>query len=308
MTYDMTAVQRQLEAGPQEAVDRWEQCYHQQVFAAAQAIAQNREKSPVVLLAGPSGSSKTTTATRITQALGQLGVRAHLISMDNYYLSRSDPAFPRQEDGSPDLESPLGLDIPLLNEHFALLETGGDIYVPIYDFPSHSRLEGRSLRMDASQGDVFLFEGIHALNDLFTAKHPKAYRVYVAPEDDFSKDGRPFCTPQDLRLMRRVVRDYLFRGASAQYSLQLWGNVLSSEQQYVLPFRDTADTCITTTLPYELGVLGAFAQPLLQELPQDVPCRDQVDRVLTLLQDVTPLPADLVPGPSILREFIGGGT
>lgn len=305
MTYAIEDVRRQLEENPAAAVERWEQTYRDAVSRTADAILLNREKSPVVLLAGPSGSGKTTTATRIRDRLVERGARAHLLSMDNYFLSRSDPGFPLLPDGSPDLESPLGLDIPLLNEHFALLETGGDIYVPIYDFPSHSRMEGRSMRMDASQGDVFIFEGIHALNDLFTEKHPDAYRVYVSPEDGFSLDGKPFCTPEAMRLMRRIVRDYLFRGATAAYSLGLWENVLAGERQYILPFREKAHSRITTTLPYELGVLGAFAGPLLEDLPRDVDCRAAVDEVLDMLRYIPKVPAELVPEDSILREFIG---
>lgn len=306
MTYAIEDVRRQLEKDPAAAVERWEQTYREQVSRTANAIVKNREKSPVVLLAGPSGSGKTTTATRIRDRLVEQGVSAHLISMDNYFLPRSDPDFPLLPDGSPDLESPLGLDIPLLNEHFAMLETGGDIYVPIYDFPSHSRLADRSMRMDASQGDVFIFEGIHALNDLFTGKHPDAYRVYVSPEDDFSMDGKPLCTPETMRLMRRVVRDYLFRGATAEYSLGLWDNVLAGERAYILPFKEKANSRITTTLPYELGVLGAMAGPLLERLPADVPCRSAVDAVLELQKHIPKVPAELVPADSILREFIGG--
>lgn len=305
MTYAMEDVRRQLEEDPAGAVHRWEQAYRDAVSQTADAIIQNREKSPVVLLAGPSGSGKTTTATRIRDRLVERGISAHLISMDNYFLPRSDPDFPTLPDGSPDLESPLGLDIPLLNEHFAMLETGGDIYVPIYDFPSHSRLEGRSMRMDASQGDVFIFEGIHALNDLFTEKHPDAYRVYVSPADDFSLGGETFCTPEAMRLMRRIVRDYLFRGATAAYSLGLWSNVLAGERAYILPFREKANSWITTTLPYELGVLGAFAEPLLRELPKNVPCREAVDGVLRMLEHTPKVDPALVPADSILREFIG---
>lgn len=307
MTYDILDVERQLHGAPKEAVARWEAQYNAQVRAAAAAIAENREKSPVVLLAGPSGSSKTTTASRICRELQDMGIGAHLISMDNYYLPRNHPDFPLLPDGSPDLESPLCLDVPLLEEHFGILETGGDIYVPIYDFPTHRRLEGRSLRMDASQGDVFVFEGIHALNDMFTGKHPDAFGVYVAPEDSFSRGGEPFCAPTSLRLMRRIVRDYLFRGATARYSLELWGNVLDGEQQYILPFRPRAQQVITTTLPYEIGVLKRYVEPLLRELPENVPCREAVDILLRLLPQVQALPDTLVPDNSILREFIGGG-
>lgn len=306
MTYDIREISSLLAQDPAGAIARWEQDYRRQAASVAAHIADRRQESPVVLLAGPSGSSKTTTAARIRDHLTALGVPAHLISMDNYFLSRNDPDFPKLPDGSPDLESPDCLDIPLLDEHFSLLETGGDIYVPIYDFPSHRRLAGRSMRMDASLGDVFLFEGIHALNDRFTSRHPGACRVYVSPEDDFSMDGESFCTPVLLRLMRRMVRDYLFRGATAEYSLELWGNVVASEQRYIAPYQFTANCRITTTLPYELNVLGRFVASLVRSLPEDVPCREEVAAIRRILFEVAPLPDTLVPDDSILREFIGG--
>lgn len=307
MTYDIYEVSARLAQDPVNAIAAWEGSYQDQVTATAAYISANREKSPVVLLAGPSGSSKTTTAARIRDQLLSQGIRAHLISMDNYFLSRSDPAFPKLPDGNPDLESPDCLDYALLEEHFSLLETGNDIYVPIYDFPSHQRLPGRSMRMDASMGDVFIFEGIHALNERFTAHHLDACRVYVSPEDDFAKDGMTFCTPVLLRLMRRMVRDYQFRGATALYSLGLWPNVVESEKRYIAPYRPTANCCITTTLPYELGVLKSYVAPLVQDLPQDSPCQEEVSAIQRILSEVASLPDALVPQDSILREFIGGG-
>lgn len=307
MTYDFYEVSTLLAQDPAGSIAAWERGYREQVAATAAYIASNREKSPVVLLAGPSGSSKTTTAARIRDQLISQGIQAHLISMDNYFLSRSDPAFPKLPDGNPDLESPDCLDYALLEEHFSLLENGHDIYVPIYDFPSHQRLPGRSIRMDASMGDVFLFEGIHALNDRFTAQHLDACRVYVSPEDDFAKDGVTFCTPILLRLMRRMIRDYLFRGATALYSLGLWPNVVEGEKCYIAPYRPTANCCITTTLPYELGVLKRFVAPLVQDLPSDSPCQEEVSAIQRILSQVNALSDTLVPQDSILREFIGGG-
>ena len=308
MTYDITLINDNVRQEPARSVAYWEEFYRQRIIKTAEEILAHRELSPVVLLAGPSGSGKTTTATRLVQRLQKRGVTAHLLSMDNYYINRSDPNFPLLPDGRPDLESPLGLDIDLLNEHFAILETGGEIHVPIYDFPTHSRLEGKTIPMDASHGDVFIFEGIHALNRLFTEKHPNAFRIYVSPEDDFSLEGEPFCSPVLMRLMRRTVRDHLFRGAAAEYSLSLWENVLAGEQQYILPFRSEAHQCITTTLPHELGVMKPFALELFHRLPTEVPCRESVDALLNLLEQVESVSARFVPADSILREFIGEAT
>ncbi len=305
MIYQMEDVLSRLAEDPAAAIARWESGYQEQVDRVAAVIAENRDRSPVVLLAGPSGSSKTTTAARIRDQLLARSVRAHLISMDNYFLSREDPDFPRLPDGKPDLESPACLDMALLEEHFSMLETGGDIYVPIYDFPTHRRLPDRSIRMDASQGDVFLFEGIHALNGRFTAQHPAACRVYVSPEDSFQKDGRLFCTPALLRLMRRIVRDYQFRGATARYSLGLWDNVIQSEKRYIEPFRADATCRVTTTLAYELPVLRGYVLPLIRDL-HGVPCQEQVDALRELLGQLPDLSPSLVPAASILREFIGG--
>ena len=146
---------------------------------------------------------------------------------------------------------------------------------------------------------------IHALNERFTSRHPDAARIYVSPEASFIRDGKTLCTPVQLRLMRRIVRDHQFRGATAEYSLSLWGNVIASEAMHILPYRDTAHCVVTTALPYELGILKPFVTPLVQDLPDTVPCLDQVKSIRTLLRSVPELDADLVPDDSILREFIG---
>lgn len=305
MNFDILEMERRLAQDLSGTIALCEENYHRQVDEIAQAVLSHREKSPVVLLAGPSGSSKTTTGTRLKEKIQALGVPAHLISMDNYYLDWDDPDFPVLANGEHDLESPLGLDIPLLNEHFALLETGEDIFVPIYNFPTRSRLPDKHLHMDAAHGDVFIFEGIHALNPRFTSQHPDAFRLYISPVASFEAEGDLLCTPQLLRLLRRVTRDYQFRASSAEFSLKLWGNVISAEKIYISPYKAQAHGTIDTTLGYELGALKPYALPLFRELPQDVPCRDQVDAALRALELVTEIPKELVPQDSIIREFIG---
>lgn len=307
MTYDLQKVAARLAESPATAVTRWEQSYRDQVTAVAEQILLRRNKSPVVLLAGPSGSGKTTTAIRLRERLIAMGHRAHLISMDNYFRSWTDPDFPRFPDGSEDLENPDCMDTPLLEEHFSQLEAGECIYVPIYDFPSHRRLPDRLLRLDAAPGDLFIFEGIHALNRRFTLAHPDACRVYVSPEGTFAWEDRAF-SPQSLRLTRRLVRDYLFRGATVEYSLTLWGNVVSSEGQYVTPYRETAHCRVDTTLAYEPAVLLPYVGRLLANLPGEVPCREAVEALRAMVPTVPSLSSAYVPEDSILREFIGHTT
>lgn len=305
MNFDILEMERRLAQDVNRTIALCEENYHRQVAEIAQAVLNHRDKSPVVLLAGPSGSSKTTTGARLKEKIEALGVPAHLISMDNYYLDWDDPDFPLLSTGDHDLESPLGLDIPLLNEHFALLETGEDIFVPIYNFPTRQRLQNKHLHMDAAHGDIFIFEGIHALNPRFTAQHPEAFRLYISPVASFEAEGVLICTPQLLRLIRRVTRDYQFRASSAAFSLQLWDNVIASENVYISPYKSQAHGTIDTTLGYELGALKPYALPLFRALDEHIPCREQVDAVLHALEQVEEIPKELVPTDSIVREFIG---
>lgn len=305
MSIDIRQVNCLLSTDPETAIAHWEDDYRAQVQRISEEILHNRTRSPVVLLAGPSGSGKTTTGHRVRECIASMGVPAHLISMDDYYLGWDAPDFPTLPDGSRDLESPYCIDIPLLDSHFAALEAGEVVHVPLYDFPSHSRMPDRSIRMDPSQGDIFIFEGIHAHNSLFAEPHPNAYRLYVSPTQGFTCDGKPLCDPGILRLIRRTVRDYLFRGASVVYNLSLWENVLQGDRKYIQPYRPSASGEIGTTLPYELSALKAYGERLFHRLSEDVPCRGLVNQALEALQLAVPIPAGLIPPDSILREFVG---
>ena len=305
MTYNYDDIALRLAQDPIGAISDWEQDYQAQINAVGRFITANREKSPVVLLAGPSASSKTSTAGRIRDYLEYTGVHAHLLSMDDYFLDRDSSSYPTLPDGQQDLESPECLDTALLDEHFSILERGEDIYVPTFDFSTQKRAPGPGTYLDAERGDVFIFEGIHALNPRFTQRHPHAARVYVSPDATYLRGGEVFCSPVELRLMRRIVRDHLFRSASAEYSLSLWENVIAGEAKNILPFKDSANCTVTTALPYELGILKRFVAPLLEELQEDVPCRAEVDAIRRMLRNVNKVNPALVPDDSILREFIG---
>lgn len=302
---DLIQLTEDVRTAPEETVARWEAGYRRQVEETAKEVLAHREKSPVVLLSGPSGSGKTTTGHRLKEALEALGTTAHLISMDNYYVDWDLPDFPRTPDGERDLESPYCLNIPLLNRHFSRLESGEEILVPIYDFPTHKPLEGQFIPMNPVHGDIFIFEGIHALNPLFTTQHPEAYRLYISPASSFGASGREVCPPRLLRLMRRTVRDHLFRGASAEFTLFLWPNVMAGDKMYVEPHRVSAHGIIDTTLGYELFVLKPYTMELFRALGQDVSCRDMVEEAMAVLSGLPELPRDMIPEASILREFLG---
>ncbi len=305
MIYDLYEVARQLQSDAPGAIFAWEQHYSDQIAKVAELVAKNRALSPVVLLAGPSGSSKTTSGRRLRDLLIAQRIPAHLVSMDNYFLPWSAPGFPMTADGRRDLEAPGCLDLALLNEHFAMLEQGKPIDIPIYRFATHSRLKGRSIHLEIAPGDVFIFEGIHALNEIFTQQHPLACRIYVSPVSVFGVGSEVLCTSQQLRLMRRIVRDHQFRGVTAEYTLQLWENVLTSEKIYIEPHLMQAHRAVDSTLGYELQALQSYIVPLLRDLPETIPSYDKVQEALRGLSRITPLDSRMVPADSILREFIG---
>lgn len=302
---DLNLLTEDIKNSPTETVAHWEGNYRRQVEETAKAVLAHREKSPVVLLSGPSGSGKTTTGERLKEALKALGAPAHLISMDNYYVDWDLPDFPRTPDGQRDLESPWCLNIPLLNRHFSLLEAGEEIFVPIYDFPTHKPLEGQFIPMNPAHGDIFIFEGIHALNPLFTTQHPEAFRLYISPASSFGVAEREVCPPRLLRLMRRTVRDHLFRGAKAEFTLSLWRGVMAGDRMYVEPHRASAHRVIDTTLGYELFALKPHALELFRALPEEVSCRDMVEEAMAVLEGLPEIPREMIPQESILREFLG---
>ncbi len=275
---------------------------------AADMIEENLPNSPIVLLSGPSGSGKTTTAMKICEILEGRGIKTHSISMDNYFKDVTPENTPRTETGAYDLESPLCLDMDLLNRHFSRLSEGHEIVIPKYDFV-HQR---RNLRMNATlrlrENEVAVFEGIHALNDDITSVHPEAFKLYISARSnvvDF--DGRTVFKGTWIRLMRRVVRDYLFRGAHAADTLAQWDNIRRGEKLYISPFKNKADLQFDSSFPYEIPVLNNTATELFMNMPDDIPRYEELKSIMPafeLFEDVSP---DLLAADSLLREFIGGG-
>lgn len=303
----LEAVCAALAADAPAEIARAEAAYNAQIEAAAQKIQSNAAKSAIVLLSGPSGSGKTTTAHRIEKAIEGDSDICHYISMDNYFRSWDDPAFPYLPNGKPDLDDPACVDLPLMEEHFSALDEGRPIDIPVYDFGRHARNPERTIHLDIKPGDICIFEGIHALNPMFTERHPSATGIFVSPGATFTYEGKPVCPPQLLRLMRRACRDYLFRSASLAYTLSLWTNVVESEKKHVLPFREKADITIDTSISYELSALAPTLRPLLETLPSDAPLPElsaAMRRGLGAAGNAA-LPREIIPKDSLLREFIG---
>ena len=304
---DLAEVNRRVREDPKEFVAECERGYAEQVSAAADMIIENMKKSPVVLLAGPSGSGKTTTAFKLEQELEERGVTTHSVSLDNYFKTVDHRTVPRTPEGDVDLESPLCLDMDLLNEHFGMLARGEMIRIPRYVFSRQIRDPSRSTPLRLKENEIAIFEGIHALNDDLTAPHPEAFKLYVTASGGYWINDEQILTRQQLRLMRRVVRDFNFRGANAAYTLEMWPTVIRGERLDIDPYKTSADDWINSTLAYEVAVMKQFAGKLFAELLGSTIVNEELQSILPALALFSELDPELTPESSLLREFIGGG-
>ena len=308
MAYNLSEINERCRTDAAGFIADCDAVYADRLKKAADRIQENLERSPIVLLSGPSGSGKTTTAMKICEVLEERGVRTHSVSLDDYFKTVSPETTPRTASGAYDLESPLCLDMDLLNDHFTKLSKGERIYVPKYDFVHQSRMMryGRTLRL--KKNEVVVFEGIHALNDAITTVHPEAFKLYISARSNVLDDsGRIMFKGTWMRLMRRTVRDYLFRGTNAQSTLKNWANVRRGEKLYISPFKDKADLQFDSSFAYEVPVLNNTATELFAGMPEDTPRYQELRSILPAFEQFEDVSPDLLAADSLLREFIGGG-
>ena len=300
---DINAAVRRDPAGFMEECDRG---YQDKIARAAEKICENMKKSPVVLLSGPSGSGKTTTAEKLSQELERRGVRTHAVSMDDYFIRPDPDRMPRTPDGAIDYESPVMMDLKLLDEHFAKLTRGEWILVPRFEFARQMRNDSRGTPLKLGEDEVAIFEGIHALNTQLTNRHPDATRLYVSARSDIKgEDGRVMFKRTWLRLTRRAVRDYNFRGTDVSGTLDMWANVRRGEKLYISPYKDTAHIKFDTALAYETSVMASYAKPIMAAVPQENQRRHELLQLVTALDQFEPIDPKLVPPESLIHEFIG---
>jgi uridine kinase len=271
----------------------------------ADKIYAKQDAVRAVFIAGPSSSGKTTTAKRLAIQLKVMGIEPVPISLDDYYIN-SDKT-PRDENGKPDYECLEALDIALLNEQLLSLFKGNEIALPVYDFKTGRRREtgGKSIRLN--EKSVLIVEGIHGLNDALTPLVDKSvkFKLYVSALTQLNLDGHNRIPTSDNRLIRRMVRDYQFRGTSAVKTIQMWTNVQKGEKKHIFPFQNSADAAFNSALDYELAVLKFYAEPLLRSVKPTMPEYAEAVRLRAFLENFAPIPPQYVPGQSILREFIG---
>ncbi len=261
----------------------------------------------LVLLAGPSSSGKTTTCKRLSVQLLTNGIKPVQISLDDYFLDREQT--PLDEHGDYDFESIRALNLPLLNQQLQALFRGEEVELPRYDFPT-----GRSLssgrRMRLHDDEVLVMEGIHALNPELTKSIPEEqkFRVYASALTTLLLDTHNYIPTTDNRLLRRIVRDYKYRGTSAQESIRRWPSVRAGENRWIFPYQEEADAMFNSAMLFELAVLKTQAEPLLEQVPETSVEYAEAYRLKKFLSYIHPIPTDQLPPTSLLREFLGGSS
>ena len=265
---------------------------------------RKKKTARLILIAGPSSSGKTTFAKRLSVQLKVNGYRPVAISLDDYFVDREKT--PRDENGNYDFEALEAIDVQLFNEHLLALFEGKEVEIPKYDFKNGKRRPGRKLRIDKDQ--VIIVEGIHGLNPRLTPHVPEElkFRIYVSALTQINFDEVNRMSTTDTRLIRRMVRDYKFRGHSALDTLRMWPNVRRGEERNIFPYQEEADAMFNSALVYELPVLKIFAESLLAQVPENVDEYPEALRLLKVLDYFLPITnIEDIPRNSILREFIG---
>ena len=266
-----------------------------------------RKGVKLILLAGPSSSGKTTTCKRLSIQLIANGLRPLQISLDDYFVDRE--LSPRDENGDYDFESIHALNLKLINEQFNALFNGEEVELPRYDFPTGKSVKsGNKLKME--DNNVLVVEGIHALNPELTAQIPEElkYRVYVSALTTILLDDHNYIPTTDNRLLRRIIRDYKYRGVDARETIRRWPSVRAGENKWIFPFQENADVMFNSAMLFELAVIKQQAEPLLEQVPENCPEYSEAYRLLKFLKYIKPIPNTDIPPTSLLREFLGGSS
>lgn len=282
-----------------------EALHEKKITNIADKIHQRKDDVKVVLIAGPSSSGKTTFTRRLAIQLRVLGFNPVTIGLDDYFLPKEQT--PSDEDGNPDFESLRALNIDLLNDHLLSLFKGEEVEIPIFDFKvQRPKEEGR--RLQFSSRSILLMEGIHGLNPELTPDIPdkNKFKVYISALTQLNLDDHNRISTTDNRLIRRMVRDHQYRGNSALQTLNMWNSVRKGENRNIFPYQNNADAAFNSALDYELSVLKPYAEPLLRTIKPHDRVFNESKRLLTFLDNFSPIPGIYVPEQSILREFIGG--
>ncbi len=279
-----------------------------QIANIAEEITRRFEKGVrVVLISGPSSSGKTTFRKRLEVQLMVNMLKPVGISLDNYFVEREQT--PLDEHGGMDYESLYALDLPLFEQHMIRLMQGDEVELPMYNFMTGKR-EYKKNYLRMSNNSILIVEGIHGLNPELTAHIPseKKFLVYVSALTSISLDDHNWIPASDNRLLRRIVRDYRYRGYSAEQTISRWDSVRRGKDKWIFPFQENADVMFNSAMLFELAVIKQQAEPLLEQVPENCEEYSEAYRLKKFLDYIRPIPNRDIPPTSLLREFLGGSS
>ncbi len=303
---DIASLNSMIERGHLDSLIQTVEALHEKKMARiADDISAARDRIAVVLVAGPSCSGKTTFTRRLVVQLRVNGLNPVPISLDDYFIERH--LTPRGDDGEPDFEALDAIDLPLFNDHLVRLIQGEAVEVPTYDFLTGKRKQ-KGKRVKLGRDHMLIIEGIHGLNDRLTSSIPsgRKYKIYASALTHLNIDDHNRIPTTDVRILRRIVRDNLFRGYSATETIRRWPKVRAGEERNIFPFQEMADTMVNTALAYELAVLKPHAERLLEAINPEQPEYIEAKRLRKFLKYIIPVSDEGVPPNSIMREFVGG--
>ena len=268
---------------------------------------ENGDRVKLVLISGPSSSGKTTFSKRLLIQLMTNGLRPYPISLDNYFVVRSET--PRDENGDYDYESLYALDLELFNEHLQALLRGEEVEIPRYNFMLGKK-EYKGDKLKISEQTILILEGIHALNPELTPQIPshQKFKIYVSALTTISLDDHNWIPTTDNRLLRRIIRDFNYRDYSAQETISRWPSVRAGEDKWIFPYQENADVMFNSALLFEFAVLRSHAEPILTSVPRNCPEYAEADRLLKFIKYFIPIQGKEIPPTSLLREFLGGSS
>lgn len=288
-----------------ELISSHEQEFNQRADDIADDICAHLENNHLILTSGPSSSGKTTFALKLCALLKQRHMDALVVSLDNFFLEKD--RVPLNENGELDYESVHALDLSLIGSCFNELFSTGRAMFPRFDF-----IQGKQIlngyHMVLKEDTIIIAEGMHALNDLIIDKIPQinCKKIYISLLSDMMReDGTVFLKKQDIRLLRRIVRDYKYRGSSLENTLCMWGRVLAGDYMYVIPTKEKADLFVDTYFPYDLGIIKPFVSEHLDGVTPQMPYYEQICEIVQKMKLVKEIDDNLLPPTALIREFIG---
>ncbi|MBR1739842.1 MAG: nucleoside kinase [Ruminococcus sp.] len=290
-------------------VDECNEKYERRLKTCAEKIADGHNERPIVLLSGPSGSGKTTSALKIDNMLDEMGLFTHTISLDDYFLPKGEFEHMIDDNGKPDYESPLRLDIKKLNDHMMKIHDCEEIMIPKFNFAEQSTSDGFLFKR--GKDDIIVFEGIHALNPQITGPATEYARcMYVSVRSRVELTDGKLVHPKFIRLMRRLIRDELYRGRRPADTLDMFDSVQRGEDKYIQPYKHLADNdsqlSIDTFLAYEPSVYKDLLIGKMEQESETYEGFDKFEPLLDLLEEAEPIDLGVVGSDSLVREFIGG--